>query len=126
MAEETIRLNDGMPGSGTNVTSNERGQRVKLVRIDCPADIFDVEGAYIMRRKRVPVAMADQLLVIKNKAEGYPIIAALIPQWHGIIDVETGEALEDPENNVNVFDRLDVIEQIPWLFDALKVLPKNR
>lgn len=123
---DVVKLNDGLPGSGNgNHAVNERGQRVAMVTIACPADIFDVEGAYIQRRKRVPVWMVDELKGSKSAAAIYPLMAQIVPRWHGVADPVTGEALPDPQDDPTVFSKLDVFEQFPWLVERLQVNPKN-
>jgi len=103
---------------------------VKLIRIDAPADIFDVPDAYVMRRKRVPVALVDEMAELRrlNKADAkdnlYAIMAQVYPEWQGIVDVVTGEALPNPADDAAVFDRLDVIEQLPWLGQMMRANPK--
>lgn len=130
MSDDIVRLNEHMPGSGTAISpayaTNERSQRVKLVTIPCPAEIFDVEGAYIQRRKRVPVWMVDEMKGFSKADDIYPLLARIVPRWHGVTDPETGEALADPQDDPLVFGKLDIFEQFPWLVEQLQVTPKNR
>lgn len=107
------------------VTTNGRDQKVKLVRIDCPPEIFDVDGAHIMRRKRVPVYLVDDIKGSQSSEETYALMAQLVPRWNGVIDVVTGEPLANPEDDHSVFSRLDVIEQIKWIIEVSQKNPKN-
>lgn len=109
----------------TQATSNERGQRIALVQIDCPPEIFDAPDAYILRRKRCPVAKLDAMKTSKTAEELYDHMADLIPQWHNIVDVETGELLPNPEEDPQVFGRIDAFEQLVWLSEKLQVKPSN-
>lgn len=99
-------------------------ERVKLVRVDCPPEIFDVEGAYILRRKRVAVWKLDAVIATKpgQEDQAYKLIAELVPQWHGVVDVDTGENLPNPEDDPSVMSKIDV-EQFLWLNEALRILP---
>lgn len=107
------------------VVENERGQQVKLVRIDCPPEIFDVDGAYILRRKRVPIYMIDAIKDSGSADETYAMMAQLVPRWSGVIDVVTGEKLPHPEDDPTVFSKLDMIEQIKWIIESTQKNPKN-
>ena len=106
---------------------------IPLIRIDCPPDVFDTEGAYIMRRRRVSVARLDALDDMarrRNKSEAeqaemYQMMVAIIPQWHGVMDPDTGEALPDPEDDPTVFRRLDALEQLPWMSKAMRTAAGN-
>lgn len=96
-----------------------------LIRIDCPPEIFDVEGAYIMRTRRVPVWVVDALKDAKSKEEVYPLMAMIVPQWVGVVDPMTGELLMQPEDDPTVFGRLDLHEQYTWVARQFQVNPKN-
>jgi len=94
----------------------------KLVEVACPPDIFDVEGAAIWRRKRVPMWRLDAIKTAPNQAALFENLTALVPKWKGVLDVETGEALAHPQDDPNVFDKLDT-EQLGWIVEMLQVMP---
>ena len=98
-------------------------KKVKLVQIPCPPEIFDVEGATISRRKRVPVWMVDAMRQSANSDEVYEWLAKMVPEWSGVIDVETGEELGFPGDDPGVFSRIDSLEQLPWISAQLRAKP---
>lgn len=97
---------------------------VKLVRIDCPPEIFDVEGAYIMRRKRIAVWKLDTIRAFKLGQEDdmARLYADLVPQWGGIVDPDTGQALPSLADDPKALFQLDN-EQVGWLTQMLQVMP---
>ena len=99
----------------------------KYVTIDAPEEVWDVEGATITRRKRIAVARLDEMQAIAREREDekalYEQLAELIPEWQGILDVETDEPLANPQDDPMVFSRVDITEQFPWLMDLLKMTP---
>lgn len=100
---------------------------IKYVTIPLPEEIWDVEGATVKRRKRISVARMDDLQDIAQEAQDpealYSNLAELIPSWEGVLDVETGEPLPDPQDDPMVFSRVDITEQFPWLMELLKMTP---
>ena len=109
-----------------STTTNARGQKVALVIIDCPVDAFDVEGAYIERRKRVPMWQVDDVKESKSSEEVYEKLAQIIPRWHGVVDMVDGSPLANPEDDHMVFSRLDMFEQFAWIMTRFQVNPKNQ
>lgn len=97
---------------------------VALIRIECPPQIFDVEGAHIMRRKRVAIHKLDAIKALRPGDEGkmYAIFADLIPAWSGVLDVDTGEALPNLTDEPEGLSRLDN-EQLGWLTSILQASP---
>lgn len=97
---------------------------VKLVRIDCPAEIFDTEGAYIMRRKRIAIWKLDSIRAFKPGQEDdmARLYADLVPQWHGIVDPDTGQPLDNLADDPKALFQLDN-EQVGWLTQMLQVMP---
>lgn len=104
-------------------TEKKTADNAKLVMFDCPPELFDVDGAYVMRRKRVPVWRVNAIKEVKRDEDLYTHLAVLIPCWQGVVDVDTGELLPNPEEDQAVFDRLDVVEQLPWLAEILQRRP---
>jgi len=98
----------------------------KMVRIDLPAAVFDVEGAYVMRKKRIAIWRLDAIKECTTADEVYSLVAALIPTWYGVLDVDTDEPLGDPELDPKVFGHLDAQEQWPWLVGCLQASPKGQ
>lgn len=104
-----------------------------LVRIDCPHEIFDVDGAYILRLRRVTVARLDSLDELarrRNKtdeeqAEMYRMMADIIPGWEGVLHPDTGDPLPNPDDDPTVFKQLDALEQLPWISRAMRTNPGN-
>lgn len=92
----------------------------KLIKIECPPDIFDVEDAYVMRRKRVPVYRVDQIRQAVQSEEAYDALAFIFPEWEGIVDVETGEPMPNPSDDPSVFGKLDRLEQLPWFAQQIQ------
>ena len=110
-------------------------QKIKYVTITLPEDVFDVEGATVVRRKRVSVAEVDRLRnlgkTVKDpkdaEEELYEGMAKIWPRWDGVVDVDSGELLPNPETNPFVFARLGITEQLPWFMGAgLKVRPNGK
>ncbi|MCL4867746.1 MAG: hypothetical protein KJ063_02160 [Anaerolineae bacterium] len=101
-------------------------QNPKLVRIDCPEDIFDVPGAFIMRRKRVAVWKLDSIKAFKPGQEDdlKSLYAELIPQWHGVLDVDNDEPLANLEDDPDGIFMIDA-EQLTWLTRILQASPNN-
>lgn len=98
-------------------------QRVKLVRFNCPPELFDTTGAYILRRKRVAVWKLDAIKASKDaSAEVYPMMAELVPQWHGVLDVDTGQPLPHPGVDAAVLSHLDT-PQLTWIVKMLQASP---
>lgn len=95
----------------------------KLITIEAPEDIFDVEGGTIQRRKRIPLWRVDAMRTAQSSEEVYEHMAAIFPTWQGIVDVETGEALANPCDDPTVFGRLDKMEQMPWLGEQIGTRP---
>ena len=95
--------------------------QVKLIPMNAPESIFDVEGAVIYRRKRVPVWRVDELRTSETPEEVYSRLANLVPRWEGVVDCETGEPLANPEDDPSVFGHLDSREQMPWISAQLGV-----
>lgn len=89
--------------------------QIKTITLEAPEEIFDVEGATIERRKRIPLWRVDAMRTAQSSEEVYEQMAAIFPAWNGIVDVETGEPLPNPEDDPSVFGRLDKMEQMPWL-----------
>lgn len=113
-----------MPKLYDVVTKSKTADGIALIRIDCPPDVFDVDGAYIMRRKRVAVYKMDAMRNFKpgQEEQMYEIFADLIPQWNGIVDVETGEPLANLEDEPTGLTKLDN-EQLQWLTKMLQASP---
>lgn len=97
---------------------------VALIRIECPEEVFDVEGAYIMRRKRVPVYVLDSIKAFKpgQEEEMYALFAKFVPHWDGVVDVETGEQLPDLADEPHGLTKLDN-EQLQWVVKMLQASP---
>lgn len=89
-------------------------QKVRTITLEAPEDIFDVAGATIERSKRIPMWRVDAMRSAQTSEEVYEHMAALFPTWNGIVDVETGELLANPEDDPTVFAKLDKMEQVPW------------
>jgi hypothetical protein len=92
----------------------------KFVRIQLPPEIFDVEDASVEKRKRVPVAWVDEMLAAQTSGDVYEVMARVFPRWSGVLDVETEEPLPNPEEDPEVFARLDNSEQLPWFGEQLR------
>lgn len=108
-------------------------QKIRFIDIPLPEDVFDVEDAVIIRRKRIPVWRIDELFSIRESevpdrtAQLYASAAELIPRWQGVIDCDTGEELANPEDDPSVFSRLDVTEQWPWIMnEGLRYSPNSK
>lgn len=100
--------------------------KVKLVRFDCPPELFDTQGAYIMRRKRIAVYKLDAIKDIRDESDKvYPLLAELVPQWHGVLDVETGEELPSPEMDATLLAHLDT-PQLKWIVKTLSADPGDK
>lgn len=97
---------------------------VALIRIECPPQIFDVEGAYIMRRKRVAIHKLDAIKRLKagQEDEMYGIFADLVPMWSGVLDVEDGSELPNLSDEPSGLSKLDS-EQLGWLTSILQASP---
>lgn len=100
-----------------------KSNQPKLIELKAPENIFDVEGATIMRRKRIPLWRVDAMRIAESSEEVYEQMAACFPRWEGIVDVETGEPLPNPEDDPTVFSKLDKMEQMPWLGQQIGTQP---
>ena len=98
-----------------------RDMTSKLIQIPCPVDIFDMEDAYIMRRKRIAIYKLDAIKAFKpgQEEEMQAVYAELIPAWHNVIDVDTGEILPNLADEPEGLFKLDM-EQIGWLTQMLQ------
>lgn len=106
------------------IYKTKTSEGVALIRVECPEEVFDVEGAYIMRRKRVPVYVLDAIKGFKpgQEEELYVLFAKFVPQWSGVVDVETGEPLPDLADEPHGLTKLDN-EQLQWLVKMLQASP---
>lgn len=104
----------------------KRVDGVALIQVPCPEDVFDVDGAYVMRRKRIAVWKLDAISALKKGEEDKmcQIYADLIPEWEGVLDVETGEPLANLADNPDGLLSLDS-EQLTWLSQLLRVSPSQ-
>ncbi|MCL4867790.1 MAG: hypothetical protein KJ063_02380 [Anaerolineae bacterium] len=93
-------------------------QKIALITIPCPEEIFEAEGVTIRRRKRVAVWKMDALKAAKLPEDVYAIVAGLVPTWDGVCDVDTGEQLANPADDPSVLSKLDG-EQLTWIIQAL-------
>lgn len=99
---------------------SKKGQGPILVKLELPPEIFDVEGAVIFRRKRIPVEKVDQMRAAKESEEVYKHMAYFIPKWEGLVDCD-GEPIDaQPADNPDLFGSLDVGEQFPYLVELVK------
>lgn len=108
-------------------------QKIKYIDIPLPEEVFDVNGAFIIRRKRIPTYRVDALFQIRQSDDPdktqklYAAVAEFFPRWQGVVDCETGETLPNPEDDPTVFSRLDVTEQWPWIMNTgLTYSPNSR
>ena len=85
-----------------------------------------MEGAFILRRKRVPVHLMDSIRSATNEADVFNKVAQIVPEWSGVLDVETGEPLPNPSDDPDVFKQLDLIEQLPWIREQLSTRPNGK
>lgn len=92
-----------------------------LLKVACPPEIFDVFDAYIMRRKRVAIWKLDRISQFQpgQEEDMYGLFAELIPEWHNVLDVETGEPLPNLIEDPAGLTRLDT-EQLGWLSKMLR------
>jgi hypothetical protein len=101
---------------------------VKVIRVDCPPEVFDVEGAYIMRRKQVAVWKLDTLKAAKQNDTVSELLKDLVPDWHGVVDVESGEPLPPLSEQPNGWLQLST-DQVAWILETLQSrwnnLPKS-
>lgn len=104
----------------SNVVKREDG--IVLIQVACPEEVFDVGGAFVMRRKRIAVWKLDAIASLKKGEEEKmcQIYADLIPEWEGVLDVETGEPLPNLADNPAGLLSLDS-EQLTWLSQLLRV-----
>lgn len=91
-----------------------------VIKIELPEEVFDAPDAVIYRLKRVSVARIDALRSAQTAQEVYKNLAVIYPRWSGVLDSETGEELPSPEADPTVFERLDSLEQLPWLNEQLR------
>jgi len=91
----------------------------ELIPIQAPEHIFDTKNAVIYRVRRVPAYRVDEMRTSKNSDDVYRHLANFFPEWDGVIDPETGDALPNPKDDYTVFSRLDVTEQLPWINSQL-------
>lgn len=101
-------------------TAKKKKSGPVLVRVDLPPEIFDVEGAFVMRRKRIPVEKIDQMRAAKESAQIYGHMAYFMPKWSGLVDCEGDPIEKQPEENPGIFGTLDVTEQFPYLVELVK------
>lgn len=87
-----------------------------LIKIQLPVELFG-EGARVERKARVPLRDVRNLSV--NAAlESLERLALVYPNWHGVCDVETGEALPNPSDDaVAAFEGLEM-KQLVWFFNG--------
>lgn len=93
--------------------------KFQTITVPLPVEMFDVDGATAERRRRVSVQRVNDLHAIR-KASGdesdlYAALADIWPRWDGVIDVDTGEPLPNPEDDPGVFRRIDMGDQLGWL-----------
>lgn len=105
-------------------TESKTVDGIALIKVACPPEVFDVNDAYIMRRKRVAIWKLDAIAAFQpgQEAEMYDIFAELIPEWHNVLDVETGEPLPNLSDEPNGLTRIDT-EQLAWLSQTLRSTP---
>lgn len=94
-------------------------QQPKFVKIPAPPDLFG-QNATITRRYRVPLWRMDGIRASSTSGEVYNHLAALVPEWENIRDVETDAELPHPQTDSNVFGRLDA-EQLGWISETFKL-----
>lgn len=100
-------------------------EKVTLIRVDCPSATFDLaegEEVYIKRRKRIAIWRIDEINASKSSEEMYKKLAILIPEWKGVCDCETGDALANPGEDPSVFGHID-FDQMTWLSEIIKAGP---
>lgn len=148
----------------------------ELIIIDCPPDLFDLEGAYVKRRKHIPVTWLDQIRDLQSGRQPakerldiynllveveevasdylsddlagrlsdlidemgepnlmsaqersnqmYQLIANIMPEWHNITNVETGDILPHPKDDPTVIRFLSQ-QQLVWLGEVIKDRPNS-
>lgn len=99
---------------------------VALLKVPCPPDVFDVDDAYVMRRRRVAIWKLDAIAAYQpgQEEEMYATFAELIPEWHNVLDVETGEPLPNLRDEPAGLTRIDT-EQLAWLSKILRSTPSQ-
>lgn len=104
--------------------SKENG--IAFITVPCPEEIFDTPDAVVMRRKRIAIWKLDSINAFQpgQEEEMYGIFAELIPEWRGVLDVETGEPLPNLADDPRALTRLDT-EQLAWLGGILRRTPAN-
>ena len=94
----------------------------KTIAIPGPSSVWDMEDVVIHRLRRIKVKRIDQLRNSQNTEELYKHLAIIFPSWHNVVGCETGESLPHPSDDPTVFDRIDNLEQLPWLREQLQLV----
>lgn len=100
---------------------SKKNDNQKLIKIPLPEDVFDVPGASVSRSKRVSHKKVAEIRQLARKPIGDELLGALaqvFPEWIGVINADTGEALSQPCEDQAVFLNLDYAEQLPWFIKA--------
>jgi hypothetical protein len=99
---------------------------IAFIKVPCPEEIFDTPDAVVVRRKRIAIWKLDSINAFQpgQEEEMYGLFAELIPEWHGVLDVETGEPLPNLAEDPRALTHLDT-EQLAWLSGILRRTPAN-
>lgn len=99
-----------------------------LIDIPLPEAVFDAPDAVAQRRRRVSVETVHAVRRMARVGDPklYETLADIYPSWAGVLDVESGAALPNPQDDVNAFKRLDYTEQVAWLLEDGLAFSPNR
>lgn len=102
----------------------------ETIQIPLPEELFDAPDAVVRRRKRVSVALVNKIRQLARGAAGeslWQALADVYPAWEGVCDVDTGEALPNPQEDPLAFIHLDYTEQVAWFIqDGLAYSPNRQ
>ena len=95
--------------------------RGAVVRFECPEAVFDGDGYWVERTKRVKARAIERIADSIPLEEARRILAQHYVAWN-LKDPLTGEALAQPWGNPQAFGELDAVEQLPWLARKMREL----
>lgn len=101
---------------------------MNFITIPLPESKFDNPNATVERLRRISVERVHRLrqMARTGDSELYNELAAIYPGWSGVLDVDTGKELDNPEEDSAVFRKLDYTEQIGWFIeDGLSYSPNR-
>jgi len=92
-------------------------EELELRWFDCPEELFGA-GKRVARKRFIKVRERARLFGVRSSEEVVAFLAEYVVEWN-LDDFETGEPLDQPVGNPEVFSELDVFEQVPWLIRVL-------